>query len=757
MSTKGFEFVFKNPVAGSDQELTNVLFINETPSESDILKLVLTTVPGVTLTLNVANGDVSDSNYHFRLTCHPGVLAQPTEILLEAPAGQPWDMICIPEAAPAPSADEARAPGQVHLYVLYKGAEPLPVSTDEPLRLTLTKVGAVSADGTRPTITQLQLHYRRTELDDNVVLAGPLTEYNDTENANLDLIARGGGQSAPTLMAGFVSSDIVLNDGDTESYLLLRIVNTGVLPIPLSPDGSESPTKLTLRFAADNDTSRLWALGTISQVSSILIPGKPDSSATDPAWPGNGTWKVDHTVGETEWTLVPKIEKKTLEPDEAIEVPISKIVTGHATGRTALMIRYNNVPGHDDGELVAFIQKYPLVYADQLLNAGKPGEKRLKRIGIGTDSPSAKLTVETDPGDYEDGIAHTDGTVTLSTRIGEGMAALLTASEHPLMLATSHTRLLLTNDGKVGINVINPPSDTLVVATKEGGYGITNTNGTVKISTRLDASSGHLGTQTNHPLHFFTNGGAPQMTLTTDGKLGIGTDAPSEKLTVATTGENFGITHTNGTVKLSTWITEWGTAPNLKTGGGLGTQTDHPLYFYVNKTTKMFLATDGNVGIGTSEPSAKLTVKTGDYDGIVHTNGTVQLATRVTSSAARLGTLDAHPLSFFVDGDDKMTLTTEGRLQLKKKPIECKSVYINIDVDSVSTDYSFKDWVAVIAGFICESQDDDDDREVNHYCYVKEAYGNWHVFARRKYVKSHWRVHLIFIRRELVEGNYTYA
>ena len=360
MPKKGFEFQFKNPTQDSGDALTNVLFINDTPSESDILQLEIAAVPDVTLTLKPVEGDeVDDSHYHFKLTCRPGTLALPEEIVLDASHATQWGMVCIPETAVA-GAEGERAPGDVDFYFLYKGSSPLEVTADAPLRLTLKKVGAASAGGTRPTILQVTLNKQETDFDKFVVLAGPPGDYILTENVNLDLIAPRS-QSAPTLMAGFASSDIVLNDGDTENYLLLRIVNNGLLPISLSPAGSASPTKLTLRFAADNTTSRLWALGTVSQVSSILIPGKPDSTGTDPSWSGKDAWTVEADTNGREWTLVPKTGKTSLAPDEAMEVPISKIVTGHATGRTPLRIGYSGLTGFGDGELVAYIQKYPLV------------------------------------------------------------------------------------------------------------------------------------------------------------------------------------------------------------------------------------------------------------------------------------------------------------------------------------------------------------------------------------------------------------
>src|SRR6185503_12881090 len=167
-------------------------------------------------------------------------------------------------------------------------------------------------------------------------------------------------------------------------------------------------------------------------------------------------------------------------------------------------IAYSGLPGFGDGELVAFIQKYPLVFA------GASG----KLVGIGTASPTEKLTVQT--GANTDGITHTDGTVKLTTRVDTAGGALGTRSEHNLRFFTNgNTKMTLTTDGKVGIGT-DSPSGTLTVRTTDSlgqGHGITHTNEgqilgtpvTTTLSTRLGPLGAGFGTQSDHPLRFFTN------------------------------------------------------------------------------------------------------------------------------------------------------------------------------------------------------------------------------------------------------------
>jgi hypothetical protein len=135
------------------------------------------------------------------------------------------------------------------------------------------------------------------------------------------------------------------------------------------------------------------------------------------------------------------------------------------------------------------------------------------------------------------------------------------------------------------------------------------------------------------------------------GNIGIGTAAPTSKLTVQAVG--YGLVHTDGTISVGSWV---GSGANAD-GGWLGTRLNHPLYFFTNDSgASMTLGVNGNFGIGTTSPTSKLTVQTGG-DGLEQTDGTLSVASYVNADGGWLGTRSNHPLYFFTNnGLASMTL-----------------------------------------------------------------------------------------------------
>lgn len=236
----------------------------------------------------------------------------------------------------------------------------------------------------------------------------------------------------------------------------------------------------------------------------------------------------------------------------------------------------------------------------------------LGNVGIGTSTPTAKLDVR--------------GSLTLEAGGSPGLFTGTGASElnrylalinSPALQSASGLKaggVLVANDysyanpgksdlivkGSVGIGTATP-GGKLTVRTPANsvfsGYGIEHTDGTVRLSTYLDAGYGAwLGTRTAHALNFYVNDGLPSMTINADGSISM-----VSSLGYVTVGSPNGESGTS--------IQRGGNRADVRFNGSSLKLVAGPGNGPPSSFNGIAVNTAGNVGIGTDTPSAKLDVR----------------------------------------------------------------------------------------------------------------------------------------------------
>lgn len=257
------------------------------------------------------------------------------------------------------------------------------------------------------------------------------------------------------------------------------------------------------------------------------------------------------------------------------------------------------------------------------LSAGAPAWLSSGNVGIGDTSPSTKLQIA---------VLSTGTTLTGVNKYG-GI----------------HLTQNNVNDEFTGITTAGPSSGT------QGGilFQGANTYG-IKM---------HFLT-TDH----FVSGMKNRMTLDHLGNLGIGTTSPSQKLHVNAGTIRVDNTDANGISLISTGTGAGGsnfqvahkTTGNvtlLNSGGGIAFET--------SATERMRIANDGNVGIGTTNPVAKLhVVSSGGASCRLEGNNVSQVMGYIGAGddIAYTGTLSNHPYSLITNNTARLNITANGNV-----------------------------------------------------------------------------------------------
>src|SRR5256885_2737032 len=228
-----------------DAHAQEVLYILNDPAGQD-LSLEIHNTSGQEIVLAKTNGPADANNHHFELRFRPGTLAAASLNQIKLAEGE-WSL---------GRSDPAHAGGPVSLYFLCTGTDERRLKPGGLLQLTLRHVSPDGSGGARGT--RVELKYKNLQYGS----ATPQPVASSSRVRHLSIIKHQGQKFIP-LHVGFVGSNQILNDGQSENTLTLRLTNTlkkGI--IDLSP-GTFSPvtppTKLILSFDVSDTDTEEWA------------------------------------------------------------------------------------------------------------------------------------------------------------------------------------------------------------------------------------------------------------------------------------------------------------------------------------------------------------------------------------------------------------------------------------------------------------------------------------------------------------------
>ncbi len=452
--------------------------------------------------------------------------------------------------------------------------ESLSLAADEQVNFTLaysSADGTLGARGTRVELVFRKLHY-----------------YGETETLlgnrlkQVDIVNQRGKKNIP-LYVGIVGSNTVLNDAEpgssgtgTQSTLRIRILNTlkgdptnaEKNRIAFNTTGTASGrTKFTIAFDSFDDDR---ALGTGSEVQAIAVSSTNDDYDSTPDYQGLST----------AFEITPT--QNYLAPGAFLDIALTNVRSSKASGLANIYVRYEDIPGYWDGQFVCQVEKTPIVHRM------KDGSRN---VGIGIDvSADSQL------------------------KVGGNLGIQLSGSDDssPLTIdKNSVNYLTVDNTGKIGIGKDAPVAKLHVVQTgSEDALRIDDQTGdSTPFVVRADGKVGIGKSAPSAKLHIVQTGSEDALrvddqtgnstpfVIKANGKVGIGVVNPSEKLHIKS--GNFRIDEGE--------IQSWGPLifhPDVnKTGNDIIKFVDSR-----GTTEIMRIHSNGNVGIGTETPVAKLHV-----------------------------------------------------------------------------------------------------------------------------------------------------
>jgi len=253
-------------------------------------------------------------------------------------------------------------------------------------------------------------------------------------------------------------------------------------------------------------------------------------------------------------------------------------------------------------------------------------------------------------------------------------------------MTLSDSRMVIDIDGNVGVGTTSPSSFNSrgrnLVVNSDGDTGITISANSTSSSTLLFADAFAEYDHSNDSMAFSTSA-TEKMRIDSSGNVGIGTASPLADLTVATQMSSsrtsilyLDIDGTNtdgggGEIVFSTSASSGDlTNYNAKVTGTRvsGDGGDSELGFWttlvsdnVASQQRMVITKEGNVGIGTTNPGAKLEV-VGSGTAAIFGDGTRAFKIYTDADEVSLLAEGSVPMKFYTSGAEKMRITSAGNV-----------------------------------------------------------------------------------------------